>query len=151
MCICIHIYSAIDGIDAHMCSFTRTSVYMNRCLRCCVQVRAILGGPKGSKETAALSDDETIEKCLNEVEAALNAGLNFKGKFNSGLQVLALSCYKCNACIAAHSSTSTEDALRSTHCTNLDLPLHAALSCVQAILFFATICTAGAGLCHQAA
>lgn len=53
----------------------------------CVQVRAILGGPKG-KDTAALSDDETIEKCLNEVEAALNAGLSFKGKFNSGLQVL---------------------------------------------------------------
>ena len=60
------------------------------CLQCCVQVRAVLGGPKGSKDTAALSDDETIEKCLNEVEAALNAGLNFKGKFNSGLQVLAL-------------------------------------------------------------
>ena len=52
-----------------------------------VQVRAILGGPKG-KDAAALSDDETIEKCLNEVEAALNAGLNFKGKFNSGLQVM---------------------------------------------------------------
>ena len=52
-----------------------------------MQVRAILGGPKG-KDTAALSDDETIEKCLNEVEAALNAGLSFKGKFNSGLQVL---------------------------------------------------------------
>ncbi len=47
----------------------------------------MLGGPKG-KEAVALSDDETIEKCLNEVEAALTAGLNFKGKFNSGLQVL---------------------------------------------------------------
>ncbi len=54
---------------------------------CCVQVKAMLGGPKG-KEAVALSDDETIEKCLNEVEAALTAGLNFKGKFNSGLQVL---------------------------------------------------------------
>ena len=53
---------------------------------CCVKVKALLGGPKG-KEAVALSDDETIEKCLNEVEAALNAGLNFKGKFNSGLQV----------------------------------------------------------------
>lgn len=53
---------------------------------CCVQVKAMLGGPKG-KEAVALSDDETIEKCLNEVEAALTAGLNFKGKFNSGLQV----------------------------------------------------------------
>ncbi len=53
----------------------------------CVQVKAMLGGPKG-KEAVALSDDETIEKCLNEVEAALTAGLNFKGKFNSGLQVL---------------------------------------------------------------
>lgn len=52
----------------------------------CVKVKAMLGGPKG-KEAVALSDDETIEKCLNEVEAALNAGLNFKGKFNSGLQV----------------------------------------------------------------
>jgi len=50
-------------------------------------VKAMLGGPKG-KEAVALSDDETIEKCLNEVEAALTAGLNFKGKFNSGLQVL---------------------------------------------------------------
>lgn len=47
----------------------------------------MLGGPKG-KDAVALSDDETIEKCLNEVEAALTAGLNFKGKFNSGLQVL---------------------------------------------------------------
>ena len=47
----------------------------------------MLGVPKG-KEAVALSDDETIEKCLNEVEAALTAGLNFKGKFNSGLQVL---------------------------------------------------------------
>ena len=46
----------------------------------------MLGGPKSGKE-AALTDDETIEKCLSEVEAALNAGLNFKGKFNSGLQV----------------------------------------------------------------
>ncbi|DBA94196.1 hypothetical protein WJX77_007431 [Trebouxia sp. C0004] len=52
------------------------------------QVKAMLGGPKG-KEAVALSDDETIEKCLNEVEAALTAGLNFKGKFNSGLQVIA--------------------------------------------------------------
>ncbi len=54
---------------------------------CCVQVKAMLGGAKG-KDAVALSDDETIEKCLNEVEAALTAGLNFKGKFNSGLQVL---------------------------------------------------------------
>ena len=77
---------------------------MHECLHCCVQVRAILGGPRGSKETAALSDDETIEKCLNEVEAALNAGLSFKGKFNSGLQVLALSFHDCNVRIAAHSS-----------------------------------------------
>ena len=51
-----------------------------------VQVKAMLGGPKG-KDAPTLSDDETIEKCLNEVEAALNAGLSFKGKFNSGLQV----------------------------------------------------------------
>ena len=51
-----------------------------------VQVKAMLGGPKG-KDAPTMSDDETIEKCLNEVEAALNAGLNFKGKFNSGLQV----------------------------------------------------------------
>ena len=50
------------------------------------QVKAMLGAPKG-KDASGLSDDETIEKCLNEVEAALNAGLNFKGKFNSGLQV----------------------------------------------------------------
>ena len=51
-----------------------------------LQVKAMLGGPKTGKE-AALTDDETIEKCLSEVEAALTAGLNFKGKFNSGLQV----------------------------------------------------------------
>lgn len=46
----------------------------------------MLGGPKSGKESQ-LTDDETIEKCLTEVEAALTAGLNFKGKFNSGLQV----------------------------------------------------------------
>ena len=91
----------------------------SECLYCCVQVRAILGGPKGGKETAALSDDETIEKCLNEVEAALNAGLNFKGKFNSGLQVPALSIYTCNAHIAGHSSTRIEGALHSTHCAQV--------------------------------
>ncbi len=56
----------------------------------------MLGGPKG-KDAAALSDDETIEKCLNEVEAALTAGLNFKGKFNSGLQVSpASSVFPCS-------------------------------------------------------
>ena len=80
-------------------------------LHCCVQVRAILGGPKGGKEAAALSDDETIEKCLNEVEAALNAGLNFKGKFNSGLQVRTLSFCNCNLHTAAHSSAQSEAAL----------------------------------------
>ena len=63
----------------------------------CVQVKAMLGGPKG-KEAVALSDDETIEKCLNEVEAALNAGLNFKGKFNSGLQVRSSSSPSLHVC-----------------------------------------------------
>lgn len=87
-----------------MCSNT-TAIADIECLHCCAQVRAILGGPKGSKETAALSDDETIEKCLNEVEAALNAGLSFKGKFNSGLQVLAPSFYDQDVRTAAHPST----------------------------------------------
>lgn len=71
-------------------------------LHCFVQVRAVLGGPKGSKEVAALSDDETIEKCLNEVEAALNAGLNFKGKFNSGLQVLGPAAAAVNTAFNYH-------------------------------------------------
>ena len=40
----------------------------------------------------SLKDDENIQKCLNEVEAALNAGLHFKGRFNSGLQVGHMGC-----------------------------------------------------------
>lgn len=81
----------------------------------------MLGSPKAGK--GALTDDETIEKCLNEVEAALTAGLNFKGRFNSGLQV---SCCQppnhqtvhdawlvCRACYITHCKCvvlhSTED------------------------------------------
>ena len=49
----------------------------------------------------SLKDDENIQKCLNEVEAALNAGLHFKGRFNSGLQVGPMGCLSRGAFWAA--------------------------------------------------
>ena len=49
----------------------------------------------------SLKDDENIQKCLNEVEAALNAGLHFKGRFNSGLQVWHMGCLSQGAFWAA--------------------------------------------------
>ncbi|KAK9804337.1 hypothetical protein WJX72_008076 [[Myrmecia] bisecta] len=54
------------------------------------EVTAVLKRQKsgdGAPDYDPSADDETIEKCLNEVEAALNNGLNFKGKLNSGIQV----------------------------------------------------------------
>lgn len=65
---------------------------------------AVLGRQRSQSKTSGTfeegvtaADDETIEKCLNEVEAALHAGLNFKGKFNSGLKVRITS--GCKLCL----------------------------------------------------
>ena len=84
------------------------------------QVKAMLGAPKG-KDASGLSDDETIEKCLNEVEAALNAGLNFKGKFNSGLQVhlltvhLTFSIYTGAMHVSDHKAATRSISAQSTY------------------------------------
>ena len=68
----------------------------------CLQVTAVLDRERSNENmtsmrpqqlrNTSLKDDENIQKCLNEVEAALNAGLHFKGRFNSGLQVGHTGC-----------------------------------------------------------
>lgn len=67
----------------------------------CLQVTAVLDRERSNENmtslrpqvrNTSLKDDENIQKCLNEVEAALNAGLHFKGRFNSGLQVGHMGC-----------------------------------------------------------
>ena len=76
----------------------------------CLQVTAVLDRERSNENmtsmrpqirNTSLKDDENIQKCLNEVEAALNAGLHFKGRFNSGLQVGPMGCQSRGAFWAA--------------------------------------------------